>query len=118
MPEITSPVKFIDLMTSAGIYDFQFIADPSANSRSLADRTLSRKNQLNAISKIKTGIIVIGPEGGFSHHEINLAQEANFSIVSMGKRILRAETAALSLVSIIQYEWGDLNLGQGMEAEG
>jgi 16S rRNA (uracil1498-N3)-methyltransferase len=41
--------------------------------------------------------------------------EAGFVSVSLGRRILRAETAAISLVTIIQYEWGDLGLsGHGM----
>jgi 16S rRNA (uracil1498-N3)-methyltransferase len=55
---------------------------------------------------------VVGPEGGFTPNEINLARESGFHIISLGDRILRAETAAVSLVSIIQYEWGDLNLSQ------
>lgn len=53
---------------------------------------------------------VVGPEGGFTAHEIHTARESGFHTVSLGKRILRAETAALSLLSIIQYEWGDLSL--------
>jgi len=53
---------------------------------------------------------IVGPEGGFTPNEANLAKDAGFHIVSLGKRILRAETAAVSLISIIQYEWGDLNL--------
>jgi 16S rRNA (uracil1498-N3)-methyltransferase len=38
------------------------------------------------------------------------ALEAGFVSVSLGSRILRAETAAISLVTIIQYEWGDLSV--------
>ena len=53
---------------------------------------------------------IVGPEGGFTSNEINLAKDAGFQIISLGNRILRAETAAVSLISIIQYEWGDLNL--------
>ena len=53
---------------------------------------------------------IVGPEGGFTPNEVNLAKDAGFHIVSLGKRILRTETAAVSLISIIQYEWGDLNL--------
>ncbi|GAG08590.1 unnamed protein product, partial [marine sediment metagenome] len=53
---------------------------------------------------------IVGPEGGFTSNEVNLAKDAGFQIISLGNRILRAETAAVSLISIIQYEWGDLNL--------
>jgi 16S rRNA (uracil1498-N3)-methyltransferase len=53
---------------------------------------------------------VIGPEGGFSPQEVKMALEAGFLTVSLGSRVLRAETAALTLVAIIQYEWGDLSI--------
>ena len=51
---------------------------------------------------------VIGPEGGFSPDEVDKAKRAGFVAVTLGKRILRAETASLCLLSILQYEWGDL----------
>jgi 16S rRNA (uracil1498-N3)-methyltransferase len=51
---------------------------------------------------------MIGPEGGFKNTEIEMAGKAGFIPVSVGRRILRAETAALILVAIVQYEWGDL----------
>ena len=54
---------------------------------------------------------MVGPEGGFTPEEVSTAQHAGFIPVSMGSRILRAETAALVLVAIVQYEWGDLGMG-------
>jgi 16S rRNA (uracil1498-N3)-methyltransferase len=51
---------------------------------------------------------MVGPEGGFSRTEIDMAMEAGFRPVSIGTRILRAETAAITFVAIVQYEWGDL----------
>ena len=53
---------------------------------------------------------IVGPEGGFTPEEVSNAKAAGFIPVSMGTRILRAETAALVLVAIVQYEWGDLQL--------
>ncbi|ACB84769.1 protein of unknown function DUF558 [Natranaerobius thermophilus JW/NM-WN-LF] len=55
-----------------------------------------------------SAIILIGPEGGFSHNEVDLAREQGFSSVSMGPRILRAETAGIVAVSAILYELADL----------
>jgi 16S rRNA (uracil1498-N3)-methyltransferase len=49
-----------------------------------------------------------GPEGGFSEKEIETASQHSFFTASLGKRILRAETAALAAVSIVQYEMGDI----------
>jgi len=51
---------------------------------------------------------LVGPEGGFSEEEIKRAEAAHFVPVGLGSRILRVETAGLSFVSILQYEWGDL----------
>jgi 16S rRNA (uracil1498-N3)-methyltransferase len=52
--------------------------------------------------------LLIGPEGGFTKEEIALAQEKGFQVVSLGKRILRAETAALSAVTLVQFLFGDM----------
>jgi 16S rRNA (uracil1498-N3)-methyltransferase len=53
--------------------------------------------------------IFIGPEGGFTSEEIALAKKNGLMVVSFGKRILRAETAAISAVSLIQFLLGDLS---------
>jgi 16S rRNA (uracil1498-N3)-methyltransferase len=60
-------------------------------------------------SKEKTRIFfVVGPEGGFSQEEIGEAKRAGFITVTLGKRVLRAETASLCLISILQYDRGDI----------
>ncbi len=53
---------------------------------------------------------IVGPEGGFSKGEIQVLQNAGFRPASVGNRVLRAGTAAIALVGILQYEWGDLGL--------
>ncbi len=50
--------------------------------------------------------LVIGPEGGFSREEIDQAHRAGFLTVSLGRRVLRVETAALAVLAILQYERG------------
>lgn len=45
--------------------------------------------------------ILIGPEGGFDEREVELAMEANGNVISLGKRILRAETAAITAVGAL-----------------
>ena len=47
--------------------------------------------------------LFIGPEGGFHDNEINRAKEIGFKPVSLGSRILRSETAALSTIAIVQF---------------
>jgi len=52
--------------------------------------------------------VMIGPEGGFTDEEIILGKSAGFIPIKLGQRILRTETAAITLVGILQYELGDL----------
>ena len=67
----------------------------------------SLRNEINDIKEksIKDIGIIIGPEGGFDSKEVEyLKQKDNIVEVSLGSRILRAETAALNLLSIVLYE--------------
>lgn len=51
----------------------------------------------------------IGPKGGWDDSELDLARENGVTVVTLGGRILRAETAAISLTTILQHRFGDLN---------
>jgi 16S rRNA (uracil1498-N3)-methyltransferase len=51
--------------------------------------------------------LMTGPEGGFSDQERELAIEAGFIPIRLGKRILRTETASLAALSAVQILWGD-----------
>jgi len=52
--------------------------------------------------------LVIGPEGGFSDNEVQQTQHAGFLPVRLGPRVLRTETAALTAISALQLQFGDL----------
>ena len=52
--------------------------------------------------------IVVGSEGGFSREEEERANELGFSSITLGKRILRAETAAVALTSVAMFALGEL----------
>jgi len=58
--------------------------------------------------EIKTAAIIVGPEGGFQDEETKMIISEGYTPVSLGSRILRTETAAITAVSIIQYLLGDL----------
>jgi 16S rRNA (uracil1498-N3)-methyltransferase len=53
--------------------------------------------------------LVIGPEGGFTKEEVAIAKEKGFIVTTLGRRILRAETAAISAITLIQFLLGDLS---------
>ncbi len=63
---------------------------------------------LDAGKKPATVALLIGPEGGLSAPEIAAAERAGFDALTLGPRVLRTETAPLTALSILQYQWGDL----------
>jgi len=66
------------------------------------------KEILERSKERKRIFFVVGPEGGFSEGEVDEAKGAEFIPVTLGRRILRAETASLCFLSILQYEQGDM----------
>ncbi len=51
--------------------------------------------------------LLFGPEGGLTEDEVELARECGYRIASLGPRILRAETAPLASIAVVQSLWGD-----------
>lgn len=64
---------------------------------------------LDSCKDRKTIVLCIGPEGGFSEKELGAAEDQGFIVASLGKRILRAETAALTAIALTQFVLGDLS---------
>lgn len=64
------------------------------------DGMAATKKALQKLENVKTVGIVIGPEGGFAQSEIDLAKEMGGIAISLGKRILRTETAAMTSVAM------------------
>lgn len=60
------------------------------------------------LQDIKSSLILIGPEGGFSSAEIDDAVAAGFKAVTLGRQVLRSETAAVATLAILQYKLGNL----------
>ena len=70
------------------------------------EATTPIKNVLRAKPDIKSIVVLIGPEGGFSAAEAAMARENGFRAVCLGPNILRTETAAMAVLSMILYETG------------
>jgi len=58
-------------------------------------------------------VLLIGPEGGLTAHEIDVARTEGFTTVSLGSHLLRTETAAIVLTGIVRYCLGDLEPSRG-----
>ncbi len=57
---------------------------------------------------LKRILMMLGPEGGFTQQEIEMAENSGFVVAGLGPRILRAETATIAAVSLVQYLFGDM----------
>lgn len=94
-------VSFEEMLARAGGSALKMIFWEEENQKSIRE-VLSDQTR----AATKDFFIVVGPEGGFSREEIARATAAGFISVSLGKQILKVETAALAIISIIQYEKG------------
>lgn len=72
------------------------------------EKEQSFRQILEKSEKPESVSIMVGPEGGLSAKEARQAIAAGYIPVTLGKRILRTETAGLAAISILQYVWGDL----------
>ena len=94
IPEVESVLTYQQAMKRASEMDLFLV--PYENERGMAATR-------EALAKISPGMsvgILIGPEGGFDPREIDMARENGAVIISLGKRILRAETAAVTAVGM------------------
>lgn len=98
IPEVGSAVKFSGMLDVLPNYDL--ILFPYENEE---NRTI--KDCLRQITRLpETVAIIIGPEGGFSEKEARLLDEAGAERVSLGKTILRTETAGPAALAMTMYE--------------
>lgn len=84
----------------------QWLASPTKALRLTLDpRAAATIKTLTPASDIQ---LVIGPEGGFTDTEVSQTAAAGFTGITLGPRILRTETAALTAISALQLQFGDL----------
>lgn len=102
IPTVNPPIPFKLALQNA---KDSFILLPYENK----DGAESLKRALESISAGQTVSVFIGPEGGFDDKEIDFAKENGAVIVSLGKRILRTETAAMLAVGAVML-YSEINL--------
>ncbi len=102
-----------DLMKIETLVDFEeFIKIPASMDTEFESRVLFAERGGESFSTMKSSkkiTAVIGSEGGWENTEIESAKSKGFAIITLGGRILRAETAAITIASLLQYRFGDLN---------
>lgn len=101
-PEITPIYDFKAILTDGKKHDKKIIFWEKEQTAGLGE-CFSTGESLRSV------FALIGPEGGFSKDEISRAAAAGFKPVTLGQRTLRAETAVLAAISILQFLLGNLN---------
>ncbi len=99
IPEVENPRKFEDAVEFLKEHPVKIILSPYSD--------FHIKDFLNSITLPSGVVFFSGPEGGFTKREIDIAKKHGFIDVSLGKRILRAETVPLVFLSILEYRWGN-----------
>ena len=96
VPEITPPIQLSQLK--------DYLSEVNV----VAYEEESKNGEHHAFTKALNGLhtsitIIVGPEGGFDKDELELATNAGADIITLGRRILRTETAGLMLMSVLMY---------------
>jgi len=108
VPQISAPVTF-NVLLASNIDNDQ---DVSAKATQLMFSERGGRPLLNATDSLldptKQMIALVGPEGGWTDEEIALARETGWKIITLGGRTLRAETAGITIVALLQHRFGDL----------
>jgi len=102
-PEIHDTRKITDLVAQSPPCDARLIFWEHETRQTLNEVLVGQATECHSV------FFLLGPEGGFSETEVACAQQAGFTPVSLGPRILRAETATLAATAILQFTLGNLS---------
>lgn len=103
IPKVESVLSYKQMLEK--VRDLDLFIIPYENAKGMQ----ATKETLQSIKSGMSVGVLIGPEGGFSDNEIELAKLLNAKTVSLGKRILRTETAAITAVSMLML-YAEMNL--------
>lgn len=98
VPRVTEVLSFKEALQKAASMDVKLIP------YELAEGMARTKELINGIGPGQEIAVFIGPEGGFEEAEIQAAVDSGIEPVTLGKRILRTETAGLTIISWIMYQ--------------
>lgn len=103
VPQVLTPVSLDEMLKLRDNYDAAVLLYENEQKKCLKELMICY-----TINKIGDIALFVGPEGGFSSLEVYKCFQNGFAVAGLGKRILRSETAAISGLSIIMYEMGEM----------
>jgi 16S rRNA (uracil1498-N3)-methyltransferase len=106
IPVVYDFLTFEEAMKKASVSDILII--PYELEEEINIKEFLKNNEFTDSKKYRDIALIVGPEGGFTREEIYMAVKTGFRPVSLGPRIMRVETAAIAVLTIIMYEMGDI----------
>lgn len=106
IPKVNNCIRLKEILNQRSEYDEIILAYEKEKENTLKQEISQIKQKFNSKLKaeeLKIGII-IGPEGGIDEEEEKMLRENGIRVITLGNRILRTETVALNMLSIIMYE--------------
>ena len=108
VPKVSEPMNFDEVLDEMTSLDLMLVPYENAEGFGIKSLINNMKKENINLNNIKTVGILVGPEGGFEEDEIIKLKDKGAHIITLGKRILRTETAGFVASSLIQYELSDL----------
>ena len=106
IPEIRHIATIEKISNLINKYDTLIVAYENEKNNTIKKELLQLKEKLQKNGKVNIAV-VIGPEGGLEEKDVELLRQNGAKIVTLGNRILRTETVALNMLSVIRYELED-----------
>ena len=101
IPSVADAIKLDEAKEILDSFDLVLIAYEDELEHSIKDFDIKDKKNI---------AIIVGPEGGFDISEVDELKRCGYKSISMGKRILRAETAPIALLTMLYYEYNGSGL--------
>jgi len=102
LPEIAAALSLEEVLEFSKTCDLSIVFWENESTLLHSGLGSSEKHSVRKI------LLMLGPEGGFTQKEVDMAQQSGFVVAGLGPRILRAETATLAAVTLVQYLFGDM----------
>lgn len=103
IPKVNNIIRLKDIEKILIDYNCILVTYEKEENNTLKHELLNLKKEIKEKNNLNIAIL-IGPEGGISENEIDYLKQIGTKIITLGKRILRTETVALAVSSIILYE--------------
>ena len=108
IPKVNNIINIKNICNLTSKYDIVLLAYENEQTNTLKNELIKIKEKTKSKNDKFKIAVIIGPEGGIDEEEVNYLKENGAKVITLGKRILRTETVAFVLTSIIMYELGDL----------